>query len=548
MKNWKDYFPFAEPRIEQIAAINFVLEQLYDADKNVIVLDLGLGIGKSAIATTVARYVCDHPFDGLDEELFENGSYILTSQKILQEQYMKDFACEPNNMHNLISSSNHDCHGRPGSKCSASLRVYKALGDRFPPGPRNVCRKMCGYKKQKQAFIKAQLGVTNYAYFMSETAYAGHLKPRRLIVVDEAHNVTLQVSKHVELRITQNFCESVLNIEFLQSSNTNEIYKWICSTYEPAIAKYISKLVVDIEKAKDEKKLLQYSDRLELLDKHICKIHRMQQIWEPSNWIINIQDDGTVYEFKPIDVSSWVEESLLKFGAKKILMSATILNKDYYFKTLGLDPSKTAYLSLESPFKSENKPIIYAPVGKMSYSHIEKNIDKMVDVIAEIINMHKDEKGLCHAANFRITEAIGTKIKNRRMLVQQRGVNREEIYKQHVKLKTPTVLVSPSMMEGVDLKDDLSRFQIFCKIPYPSLADQLIKKKLEKDPLFYPYVTAQTIIQASGRSIRNESDWAITYILDECAEEFFRKYAFLFPKAFIDSIVDLNGKQIFKKQ
>jgi len=32
-------------------------------------------------------------------------------------------------------------------------------------------------------------------------------------------------------------------------------------------------------------------------------------------------------------------------------------------------------------------------------------------------------------------------------------------------------------LEGLDLKDDLARFQIVMKMPYPSLGDPLIKRK-----------------------------------------------------------------------
>ena len=88
------------------------------------------------------------------------------------------------------------------------------------------------------------------------------------------------------------------------------------------------------------------------------------------------------------------------------------------------------------------------------------------------------------------------------------------------------------MQEGVDLKGDLSRFQIICKLPFPYMGDQLVKERMRKWDWWYAYETAKVLIQAMGRSVRDENDKAITYILDESWEYFYRKNAHLFPPSF----------------
>lgn len=547
IKDWKSFFPLAAARAPQEQAIDFALKALYEDDKDCVVLELGLGVGKSAIAATLARYVEVNPFGQEEDDEYDNGSYILTSQKILQEQYVKDFSPPPCEMKNLVSSANFDCTGRPGAKCSDSMRVYSALGNRFPAGPREHCRKNCPYKKQKSEFLEGLIGVTNYAYFLSETMYAGQLKPRRLLVVDEAHNIEPNISKFVELKISQLLSEKVLNVKFSRERDPVKFMAWVNKKYEPALAKYLKKLVVDIEKTQDDKNILKLSERLETMDKHICKVHRLQKTWDPKNWILNrewTKDGSDSVTLKPVDISAWTHDMLLAFGQKRILLSATILDKDFYMKSLGLDPAKTAFLHIDSPFDSKNKPIFYIPVGKMSYNSIESVLPKVVDMVEELLDSHKDEKGIIHCVNFRIVEAIASKIKNGRLLVQSKETNREAILNAHKKAPGPTVIVSPSMTEGVDLKDDLSRFQIFCKVPFPSLADEVIKKKSEKDDRYYPYVTAQSIVQATGRSVRNETDWAVTYILDACVEDFLRRNKHLFPKSFRDSFQDIDGNII----
>jgi len=83
----------------------------------------------------------------------------------------------------------------------------------------------------------------------------------------------------------------------------------------------------------------------------------------------------------------------------------------------------------------------------------------------------------------------------------------------------------------LDLKDDKSRFQIFFKVPYPSLGDPLVKAKMQTFPDWYDWKTGITIQQGAGRSIRNKEDWAVTYILDACFGNLINKLEY-FPNNF----------------
>jgi Rad3-related DNA helicase len=177
---------------------------------------------------------------------------------------------------------------------------------------------------------------------------------------------------------------------------------------------------------------------------------------------------------------------------------------------------------------------------------MDKTLPILCNFIEEILKMHPEEKGIIHATNFKIAEYIRANVKNKRLIVQDRGADRGILLQHHIESIEPSVIVSPSMTEGVDLKDDLSRFQIFCKLPFPPLTDEMVKRKLEIEPKFYPYTTSQVIMQAVGRSIRNEKDYAVTYILDSCADDFFNKNSNYFPKSFREVFVDVNGNKIMK--
>jgi Rad3-related DNA helicase len=93
------------------------------------------------------------------------------------------------------------------------------------------------------------------------------------------------------------------------------------------------------------------------------------------------------------------------------------------------------------------------------------------------------------------------------------------------------------MTEGVDLKGEASRFQIICKIPYPSLGDKIVRKRMNKWKWWYPLQTSKTVIQAIGRSVRSSEDYAVTYILDADWDRFYSRNQDMFPESFKESIV-----------
>ena len=80
-KQWQEHFPYEKPRDEQIEIIDFCLNSLQD--KRFIVIEAGTGVGKSAIGMTIASYMA--ATKGWT-------THFVTTQKILQDQYINDFA------------------------------------------------------------------------------------------------------------------------------------------------------------------------------------------------------------------------------------------------------------------------------------------------------------------------------------------------------------------------------------------------------------------------------------------------------------------------
>ena len=115
---------------------------------------------------------------------------------------------------------------------------------------------------------------------------------------------------------------------------------------------------------------------------------------------------------------------------------------------------------------------------------------------------------------------------------------REDVIDEHIKSTKPTVLISPSLYLGLDLKDDLSRFQIITKVPYPDMHDKWTRAKMQVSEEWYLWQTALRLVQAYGRSIRSKDDCAKTYVLDSMFKTFVNKNKRMLPNWFLEAIVN----------
>lgn len=540
------YFPFPKIRKEQADAIEFALNA-YESGKRFVVLELGTGVGKSAIGITISRYMEAHgsPMRDQNGDLL-TGSYVITTQKILQEQYLRDFGGGPNKtclVRSIKSSSNYQCSFYPDQSCAESRRILSKLAKHLSGSEfQKQCKTQCPYGLEKQEFIDSPISVTNFSYFLAETMYAGKLEPRALLVVDEAHNTEAELGKFIEITFSEKFARDILKCKMPKSMDQTSIYDWVKKTY----MKYASKYMKDLEKSLaklsgDIEGYGTFSKQYEMLDKHVCKVNRFLEVYKPDNWIMNVsypspdnKKAGKKFEFKPIDVSPYSHDVFFKHGGRILLMSATIVNKDIFCESLGIKPNEVSYLNISSPFPIENRPIHFLPVGSMSKNSIDQTLPAMAEAVKMLLEKHDNDKGIIHCSNYKVAKYINESLQSSRILLHD-STNRDQMLKLHLESKDPTVLLSPSMMEGVDLFDDHSRFQIICKVPFPYLGDLVIQKRMEKNKFWYPYMTAKSVIQSLGRSIRNEKDHAVSYILDEDWNRFYRMNKNMFPPDFVVS-------------
>ena len=139
------------------------------------------------------------------------------------------------------------------------------------------------------------------------------------------------------------------------------------------------------------------------------------------------------------------------------------------------------------------------------------------------MTLYRNDKGIIRTTSYKqlvfIKENISQENKCR-LLETNPEIQRDEVIAEHANTTKPTVLISPSLYIGLDLKDDLSRFQIVTEVPYSDLGDRWINEKRKISGQWYNWQTALRLVQGYGRSIRSKEDYAVTYVLDSGFENF----------------------------
>lgn len=411
--DWQRYFPFQEIRKEQDQAISFVLNEFVKSGKQFAVCEVGTGGGKSAIGLTIAKYLTAH--DPPPVDLWDNGAFFLTTQKILQDQYINDFGSS-DNMCSIKSSTNYQCKHYKKQSCSESMQMLRTAdkSSKFF----KTCTMSCHYKADKKKYSESTLGLTNFSYFMTDNAFNAKVKPRNLLVVDEAHNIETEISKFVEITVSERFSSQFLDLAWPSVNTHHQAVTWIKDTYFPKCRAKIDHVDKTLEKYKGlEQKIKEIGNlakELDLLKSHAQKIEKFLEIQDSDNWVFEeiaaFGQKMRSFSFKPIDISQYAKDNLFRMGRRVLMLSATILNKEAFCGSLGLDPDSVAFISIPTPFPVENRPVLYFPVGNMGADHIDETLPKMLKMVKKILEEHPKEKGIIHCvdSNSMISMSDGT--------------------------------------------------------------------------------------------------------------------------------------------
>jgi Rad3-related DNA helicase len=502
------------------------------------ILELPTGVGKSAIAITLARWLnATKPssMNSFSREKYQPfHTYITTTSIELENQYESSYSRI--GLKKLYSADHYSCCRKEGFTCGQGKRLEQATG--------KSCGGNCPYSIAKADFIYSPVGIVNLAYYLNETYYAGQLVPRGVHIFDECHTVGDTVQDFVSLEITK---ESL--VKFLLSPpisdgqggyNIEDLVKWMKDVYLKRVEMYLNRYVSGIKNwvgSEDDPKYEKMVEEMTSLDKYACRLHRILDKINKEEWVAEQENDNI--KLTPIVPRSFMNEVLFRRCYKKVFLSATVLDFDYLIKEYDLDPNTTYCFKADSPFPKQNRPIYYFPSGKLDHNNLSLSMRPFSENVKLILEEHSNERGIIFTSSYAQSEELMLQVNSSRIITHSSSRDKPEMMRKH-SIRNDSIIISPSMHEGVDLKGELSRFQIILKLPFPNLGSHVVQSRVDKYPEWYSYVTSLLLIQSTGRSIRSETDYATTYILDSNFGWFVSKWRKFFPQYWLDSLKTIN--------
>jgi len=448
----------------------------------------------------------------------------------------------------------------------------------------------CYYFDQLFQALRASHSIFNYSIFLSLLSNKNMMQQRELLVLDEAHLLETEIVKFRGLSISKKrwrryihdfkmidhgydmngWLEFLINLErtilvligyeslahslvkerkekygYDSAKKSTTRNKRIVSASELFEDDASLELNIRTENGKNldvDKELL--IDIVQDIDKLTRTINNI--LSNPNNWIVSEVHkenyDITRVDLKPLDPSKYIK-AVVEKCPKTLIMSATILNEKTFERNLGLssEDNSTKFIQIQSDFPIENRPIFPLSVEYLNFSNLQQmNVkSKISRAIDNIMHIHSNDKGIIHTSSYEQLNFIKdnlSKTNSRRLILTDPEIERDEVIREHSESKKPTVLISPSLHTGLDLKDNLSRFQIITKVPYPNISDKWTSEKRKINEEWYYWQTALRLVQAYGRSIRSKDDWAKTYVLDSAFNYFIKVNKNILPKWFLSAI------------
>jgi Rad3-related DNA helicase len=374
------------------------------------------------------------------------------------------------------------------------------------------------------------------------------MQKRQLLVLDEAHAIESEVSDFKSFKV---FNESITS--FLPKLNVPDKSEYDIETWIAFGTELREKLLNFIDKASTilgKKIFEEYPFTEKNLIDAITKEKNLRTVIEDmknnkENWIVTQVEKAANNQLRkvlvtPIDVSPYFKD-ILETGSISLFMSATILSKDYFCKIGGIKLDQVKFIRIqESNFPIKNRPIYLMNIAWLNAKTMNQSLPAIANAVNNIMSIHRNEKGIIHTTSYSQLRFIKENISKEntiRLIETGSKFDRNETLQRHCKSSKPTVLISPSLYLGVDLKDNLSRFQIIVKVPYADLTDRKVSVMKQRDPNWYTWNAILKLVQAYGRSIRSKDDFAHTYILDSSISYLLKQAKEMSPKWFSDAII-----------
>lgn len=521
------------------------LENTFSSGYKKVIISAPTGIGKSYIAKAIANS--------------KDSSFIVTSTKQLQDQYLKDFP----KIKTIKGMSNFACYQlmdfekiddlkkalKKGLTCEKGQCTGMKNGEskttcKYKPDKENTPdEKTCLYYNQKIEGLRFPQTILNYALYFQLKKFQPKTPGvlREVGIFDEAHTIENEIVRFLGLDIWIGYLKDVgITPGRYKFDDISEIIQ-LLDDLRTGYGRILGDMEVGALNPQDSGEAQSYSKLLKRFEKIVDFRSMLDE--NKENFVVQEPEKDSSGDFKkvsivPIDINEFTKKF---FNSEyQIFMSATIDQKNFS-NSLGINDC--AFIDItKSPFPIEHRKIEFLNTKYLNNSSPLEDRIEVINEIGKLLKKHENERGLILTSSkkrcYDIKKYIPKSQQSRISMAHSEnedGSTFEEILDNHKETQSG-VLLSSSLWQGIDLKDDLSRFQIIEKCPYLYLGDKRVMIKKDKDANWYRYQTLMKLLQGFGRSVRSEKDYATTYVLDAAIQRLLNSYKFMVPQAFHDVI------------
>jgi len=440
------------------------IETTLNTDKRFIAASTPTGGGKSLYAVASAI-------------LEAKRAVYLTSTKGLQEQLKDDFS----------SCGMFDMRGRQNYRCvkgSISCAEGRIL----------ECRdSSCPYQVDRSQFLDSKLTSTNYAYYLSSVIHSEGVGDTGMLIMDEAHASIQELCNAIEIRLEHN--------------KSNHIYQNLNSV--PPFGKGISEwrtwaawLLPKAQRMlKDVKSGGQYK-WLSVLDNFVLTVARIAAV--SDEWILD-ESNSSETLISPLWPTEYADRYLFQSIPRIILASATLVPKT--LSLLGIKEEDSIFLSQDHTFDPNRCPLyLFGPV-RVDSKTTPAGWAEVFGRMDSLISKRLDRKGIIHTTSYANQEKVLHASDYRDIMIAPRKASEfQAAIEEFRAADPPRILVSPSATTGYDFPFDQCEFQILLKVPFLDTRSPVMNARQKADKEYFPYLTAQTLVQTVGRAMRAPDD------------------------------------------
>ena len=198
-----------------------------------------------------------------------------------------------------------------------------------------------------------------------------------------------------------------------------------------------------------------------------------------------------------------------------VLMSATAT--EHTMAALGIEDVEAVPVAAPTP---ECRRLVKVPdMPALNFRTMDEHLPGLVQRIEEIAVANRGHAGVVHCHSYRLRTQIWERLHERvraRIVTHDRGELPDAMarFRGAVHQGEAPILLSPTATTGVDFPDDMARWQVIAKFPWPSFGSRIVKRRAEADPEWPLRTACATLAQTIGRGVRSADDWCETWVLD----------------------------------